>query len=170
MFSILRPNMMVDAVWDIDPGELRARGIEGIILDLDNTIVDWNRNEVREEVRQWVQRTKAAGLRLCIVSNARSRSRVAGIADEIGCAWLAPAGKPSRRGLRRAMEIMGTDRQATALAGDQIFTDVAGGNRAGLFTILVRPLSGRDFAGTRIMRVLERFVLRRLRGRSEGAS
>ena len=161
---------MVDAVWDVDPAELRRRGIEGIILDLDNTIVDWNRNEVREEVRRWVQRAKAAGLRLCIASNARRRSRVAGIADEIGCTWLAPAGKPSRRGLRRVMDMMGTTRETTALAGDQIFTDVAGGNRAGLFTILVRPLSGRDFAGTRIMRVFEWFVLRWLRARNQGAS
>jgi hypothetical protein len=101
---------------------------------------------------------------VCIASNARSKTRVSAIADEIGAQWLAPAGKPSRRGLRRAMELLGTEATTTALVGDQLFTDVMGGNRAGLFTILVRPLSGRDFPPTKIMRLLEWFVLRRLRG------
>jgi len=163
MFSALRPDMMADAIWEIDPDELRRRGIEGLILDLDNTIVDWNRSEVREEVRRWAERARAAGLRLCIASNARGKGRVSAIADQVGCSWLAPAGKPSRRGLRRVMEMLGTTPNSTALIGDQVFTDVMGGNRLGLFTILVRPLSGRDFPATRIMRIIEWFVLRRLR-------
>jgi len=167
MLKLLRPDMLADAIWEIDLAELRQRGIEGVILDLDNTIVDWNRSEVREEVRRWAGRARQAGLRLCIASNARGRARVAAIAEEIGATWLAPAGKPSRRGLRRAMAMLGTIPDATAVVGDQVFTDVMGGNRLGLFTILVRPLSGRDFAGTRIMRIFEWFVMRWLRRGSE---
>jgi hypothetical protein len=169
MLELLRPDMMVTAIWEINPEKLRQGGIAGVILDLDNTIVDWNRSRVREEVRCWAERARQAGLGLCIASNARGRVRVAAIAEEIGATWLAPAGKPSRRGLRRALEMLGTTVESTALVGDQIFTDVMGGNRLGLFTILVRPLSGRDFPATRIMRILEWFVLRRLhRGSEEG--
>ena len=164
MLDLLRPDMMVEAIWDIDVERLRQRGIEGLIVDLDNTIVDWNRNHVREDVRRWLRAAQRAGLRVCIASNARSQVRVSAIAQEIGAQWLAPAGKPSRRGLRRALEMLDTRPQTTALVGDQLFTDVMGGNRAGLFTILVRPLSGRDFPPTKIMRLLEWFVLRRLRG------
>jgi len=167
MLELLRPDMMVTAIWEIAPQDLRERGIAGVIMDLDNTIVDWNRSRVREEVRRWAGRAREAGLGLCIASNARGRARVAAIAEEIGAAWLAPAGKPSRRGLRQAMDMLGTAASATALVGDQVFTDVVGGNRLGLFTILVRPLSGRDFPATRIMRILEWFVLRRLRKRGE---
>jgi hypothetical protein len=167
MFGSLRPDMMVAAIWDIAPEQLRARGIAGVILDLDNTIVDWNRSEVRDEVRRWAERARQADLRLCIASNARSRARVADIAERVGCSWLAPAGKPSRRGLRQAMEMLGTTPETTALVGDQVFTDVVGGNRLGLLTILVRPLSGRDFPATKIMRAIEWFVLRWLRRESE---
>ena len=163
MLDLLRPDMMATAIWEISPQQLRRRGIEGLILDLDNTIVDWNGNQVREEVRRWAERARQAGLRLCIASNARRKARVSAIAEEIGAMWLAPAGKPSRRGLRRAMEMLGTAPEGTALIGDQLFTDVVGGNRLGLFTILVRPLSGRDFPLTKIMRMLEWLVLRRLR-------
>jgi len=167
MFDSLRPDMMVDAIWDIAPEQLRARGIAGVILDLDNTIVDWSRSEVREEVRRWAELAQQAGLRLCIASNARGKARVADIAERVGCSWLAPAGKPSRGGLRRVMEMLGTTPQTTALVGDQVFTDIVGGNRLGLFTILVRPLSRRDFPATKIMRIIEWFVLRWLRRESE---
>ncbi|HUT75212.1 MAG TPA: YqeG family HAD IIIA-type phosphatase [Armatimonadota bacterium] len=166
MLKLLRPDMMVEAIWDISVEQLRKLGIAGLIVDLDNTIVDWNRDEVREEVASWMERARAAGIGVCIASNARGKARVCGIAERIGALWLAPAGKPSRRGLRRALEMLGTEVATTALVGDQLFTDVMGGNRLGLFTILVRPLSRRDFPATKIMRVLERVVLWRLR-RSE---
>ncbi|UCH34232.1 MAG: YqeG family HAD IIIA-type phosphatase [Armatimonadota bacterium] len=164
MLDLLRPDMMAEAIWEIPLDELRGRGIEGLIVDLDNTIVDWNRNRVRQEVQRWLQKASGMGMRVCIASNARSKARVSAIADEVGALWLAPAGKPSRRGLRQAMAMLGVTPDAAALVGDQLFTDVMGGNRLGLFTILVRPLSGRDFPATRIMRILEWFVLRRLRG------
>jgi len=163
MLDTLRPDMMAGAIWEIDLERLRERGIEGLIVDLDNTIVDWNRRSIRDEVRGWLERARRMGLRVCIASNARSKARVSGIADEVGALWLAPVGKPSRRGLRRAMHLLGTAPSTTALIGDQLFTDVMGGNRLGLLTILVRPLSGRDFPATRIVRILEWLALRYLR-------
>jgi len=163
MLKLLRPDMTADAVWDISVEQLRQRGIQALIVDLDNTIVDWNRSRMRAEVQGWLQGAQRAGMRVCIASNARSKARVAAIAAEVGCAWLAPAGKPSGRGLRRALEMMGTEPRTTALVGDQLFTDVMGGNRVGLFTILVRPLSRRDFPATKLMRLVEWFLLRRLR-------
>ncbi len=163
MVNLLRPDMMADAIWDISVEQLRKLGIEALIVDLDNTIVDWNRSHMRAEVQGWLERAQRMGMRVCIASNARGKARVAAIAAEVGCAWLAPAGKPSRRGLRRALEMLGTQPRTTALVGDQLFTDVMGGNRLGLFTILVRPLSGRDFPATKLTRLVEWFLLRWLR-------
>lgn len=52
---------------------------------------------------------------------------------------MADGKKPGTDGMRRAAEKLGGLRpEETAVIGDQIFTDVRGGNRFGALTILVR--------------------------------
>ena len=155
---MLRPNLRAERVWDVDPKMLRARGIRGLVLDLDNTIVDWNRWELRDQVKQWAQEARRAGMRCCITSNTRGVDRIKAVADQMGAQWMANAGKPRRRACLRAMELMGTAPPETAVIGDQIFTDVLAGNRLGLVTILVGALSRADFPGTKIARLLERML------------
>jgi len=50
-----------------------------------------------------------------------------------------------------------------AVVGDQVFTDILGGNRLGLYTILVCPLNKKEFIGTRVVRQVEKAVLNRLK-------
>lgn len=159
--ALLRPAEYHRTVHSLDPAGLRARGIAGLIVDLDGTLTGWNQREATPEVRQWLQRCAAAGLRLIIASN-NGRERVAAFADAVGVPFLANAGKPGRGAFRRAMALLRTNPEETAVVGDQVFTDVLGGNRLGLYTILVTPLSRREFFGTRLIsRPLERWVLRR---------
>lgn len=153
---------MVDAIWSVALEGLRARGIRGVIVDLDNTLVAWNRYQVPREVVDWARRAGEQGIQLCICSNTRQIERVQEVADRIGAIYVALAGKPTSRGFRRAMRMMGTSPRTTALIGDQIFTDIMGGNRLGLTTILVKPLSRRDFLATKFSRLLEWLVLKRI--------
>jgi len=155
----LRPASKVPSVYDIDLAALRARGIRGMILDLDNTIVPWGAREAGPALPVWIADVRQAGLRLCIVSNNMGR-RVTGLATSLGLPLVTGALKPRRKALRRALSVMGTTPDATALVGDQLFTDILGGNRLGLHTILVRPQSPREFPLTRVVRVLERALLR----------
>jgi HAD superfamily phosphatase (TIGR01668 family) len=157
----LRPRLTVSSIYDLDLEGLWQRGIRGMILDLDNTLVPWGYAEVGEELRAWVGRARARGFRLCLSANARA-GRVGEIASRLGIPGIANAGKPRRRAFRRAMEIMGTTPAQTAMVGDQVFTDVLGGNRMGLLTILVTPLGVREFFWTRLVRWPERLVLRAL--------
>jgi uncharacterized protein len=159
----LRPAAQVPTIYDIDLAALRARGIRGVILDLDNTIVPWGAREVGLRLPTWIAEARAADLRLCIVSNNRG-SRVTAIADRLGLPVVTWALKPRRRAIRRALVVMGTTPDATALVGDQVFTDILGGNRLGLHTILVRPQSQREFILTRLVRLLERLLGHRARG------
>jgi len=97
-----------------------------------------------------------------LVSNSRSR-RVRIIAEQLNLPAVVRAGKPALSAFRKGMKILGTKPEETVLVGDQIFTDVLGGNLAGVYTILVNPLPGKDFVGTRLItRPLERLVLARL--------
>lgn len=159
MLRWLRPAERVPTVFDIDLSALRARGIRGIILDLDNTIVPWGAREASPQLVRWIAGARAMGFGLCIASN-NVGSRVTKIAAALGLPVVTGALKPRRTALRRALAATGTTPQETALVGDQLLTDILGGNRLGLHTILVRPQGRREFLGTRVARMVERVLLR----------
>jgi HAD superfamily phosphatase (TIGR01668 family) len=163
MLSQFRPAELAPSVFGIDLNALWERGLRGIVLDVDNTLCAWQRGEERvpEAVAAWVEQAKAKGFRLCIISNGRP-ARVAAVAGQIGLPFVASARKPCRNGFCRALALLGTEPAATAMIGDQLLTDVCGGNRMGLHTILVAALSQREFAGTKLSRLVERLIRRRL--------
>lgn len=157
--ATLRPGEYRESIFKIDLERLRQRGIRAIMLDLDNTLVQWNHPEPPAGLVVWLERVKAAGFSVCIVSN-NSGTRVSQFAGKVGIPFIAKAGKPRRKGFRAAMALLGVTPAQTAVVGDQIFTDVLGGNRAGAHTILVVPLDPREFIGTRLVRTVERLILR----------
>ncbi len=161
-FSFLYPRIYVDSILDIPLKQLQKLNINAFILDLDNTVTEWNSNEIKEEVSQWFTMIKQEGFKACILSN-NGEQRVLAVAQSLDIPYVYRAQKPRRGGYYRAMSIMEAGPQETAVIGDQIFTDIWGGNRAGLFTILVKPIARREFMGTKISRSMEFFVLRRLR-------
>lgn len=158
MFSALVPTWYVESIYDLDPDRLWDLGIRGIITDLDNTLVAWNAPDPDERLLDWVRRVRERGIGVCIASN-NGHLRVEAFARHLEVPFLAKVRKPLRRGLRAAMERLGTDTAGTALLGDQVFTDVLGGNRLGLRTILVHPIGRREFFGTRVVRRFEGLVL-----------
>jgi len=158
----LFPNIFVDTILDVPLEELSSRGIKAFIIDLDNTTTHWNSNQLTPEVIEWFTRLKEQGLKACFLSN-NGEERVLGVAGILGIPYVFRAQKPRRGGYRRAMQVMGTTVADTAVIGDQIYTDILGGNRTGLFTILVKPIHTREFMGTKISRMFEGPVLWRIR-------
>ncbi len=141
---------------------LEKEGIRGIIFDLDNTLVPWNDWTVCPEIKEWMGQVKEAGFSSCIVSNNNSR-RGKELSEVFDLPAFWKAVKPRRRSFRKALELMALEPSQTAVIGDQVFTDILGGNRMGLYTILVHPLSRREFLGTVYVRKVERVVLYGLR-------
>lgn len=164
MLEKLCPRGQIESVFSLDPNFLRDEGIKGIILDLDNTIVEWGSDEIGRDLRAWVERFTAAGFKLCIVSNALPH-RVASVAKKLGLPGVSQGTKPFKTPFRRALEILGTEPEETAVIGDQLFTDILGGNRMDLYTIWTPPLSETEFLSTRAVRRLERMVVKRFRKR-----
>ncbi|MGB9903152.1 MAG: YqeG family HAD IIIA-type phosphatase [Desulfotomaculales bacterium] len=165
LLDLLTPSLCVPSVPEIDLARLRSRGICGLLLDLDNTIIRRDHTLFAGEVVYWVERAKREGFKLGIVSNNRLE-RVRLLARELGLPAVGRAVKPFPAPFRQAMAMLGTVPGQSAIVGDQLFTDILGGNLLGLYTILVPPLPGGDFWGTRIFnRQLEKFVLRLVKGR-----
>ena len=160
MWNLLRPRIVCQTVWDVDVEGLKDKGIKTVLVDLDNTLVEWRKYQCTPQIEAWVNRVKQAGLDVCIVSNSRCCAEVADFATRLGIRAVTRAGKPRRAGFRKALSMIACDPCHTAVIGDQVFTDVLGGNRMGCYTVLVRPLATREFFGTKLVRVIESMILR----------
>jgi HAD superfamily phosphatase (TIGR01668 family) len=113
-------------------------------------------------VREWVKKVQAAGMKVTIVSN-NNEKRVKIFAAPEKMVFIHSAKKPMRRSFRLACKDMNVKPSETVVVGDQIFTDVLGGNRAGIQTILVVPVASTDGLATRLNRRVERIVLNWMR-------
>lgn len=152
--SNLKPSLAVSSLADIDLKRLWDEGKRGIVLDLDNTIAPWQQNSLTDQARDFIKKALNLGYRICLISNA-SRTRTGMIAGRYGIPFVAPAFKPLKRPFLLAMEKMGLTKDQIIVVGDQLFTDVWGGNRANFYTILTPPLDRKEFLWTRIMRIAE---------------
>lgn len=156
----LKPDLYLNSVYELDTIALKAKGIKAIIVDIDNTLVSWDAKVPDEKVNDLVCKLSAEGYKICILSN-NTRKRVEEFNKCLNLPAIHEAIKPSKAAFRRAMKLMGTDYSNTAVIGDQLFTDVLGGNRLGLYTVLVSPISDKEFAWTRFVRMIEKAVLKR---------
>lgn len=163
LLKLLCPRMIIERVQDIDLDALHAQGFRGIMFDLDNTLVSWRRWSVTSDVMQWLARARELGFNMCILSNCMLRRRVQRFSRMTGIPALPKASKPRKKSFQQALQLLGTAVEETTVIGDQVFTDVLGGNRMGLYTILVLPVDRREFYVTILQRTAEKIVLFRLR-------
>lgn len=156
--SLLTPDRYYTSVEAVDLSDLRACGIRAMLLDLDNTLMARFTGEIRDGVHGWIGRARGEGFGLCLVSN-NWHARVHAAADELGIPLVARAVKPLPFAFTRGMRQLGVQAGETAVVGDQIFTDVLGGNLAGATTVLVQPLSRRDLPHTLLLRLIEARIM-----------
>lgn len=137
MFQNFYPNKLISSVYDLDWEELS--GIyRGVIFDVDNTLVPHGAAADEAAVRLFA-RIHGLGMKTMLVSN-NGEERVKPFAQQVQTDYIYKAGKPKVAGYNKAIEKMGTDPQHTLFIGDQIFTDVWGANRAGIYTMLTEPI------------------------------
>ena len=157
--SIFRASRYVSSVDLIDIDALRAEGVRCLLLDRDNTLVPRSTSTPPPEVSAWLQRARDAGIATCMVSNNFHTREVCASAEELGCEVVHHAMKPLPIAVNIALQNVGVPREQAVLVGDQLFTDMAAGNLAGVRTILVRPQSQSDLWYTNIFRIAESVLL-----------
>ena len=154
----LRPDRFVSRVDALDPLDIVDRGIEGVLIDLDNTLKPRDRDDVPVELGAWVTSLKDAGLKVCLLSN-NWHETVSGVAKGLGIAYVSKAVKPLPFSYLIGMRRMGTNRRNTLMIGDQIFTDVLGARLLGMPVWAVPPLAEHDLAHTLFLRKVERALV-----------
>lgn len=158
MLEKLLPNEFVDSVFDIDVQELVDRNVKAIITDLDNTLVEWHRPLATPEIEEWLIKMTQAGIQVTVVSNNR-QNRVQAFCEPLGINFIWSARKPTNQAFHKAVKDMNVSISETVVIGDQLFTDVLGGNLLGFHTILVVPVAKSDGFFTRFNRKLEKVAL-----------
>ena len=137
----LAPRRLVNSIYDLDPQALRASGVSLVLADLDNTLAPYEEALPSPALRQWKEALEQNGITLFVVSNSRKSRRCPDFCQALGIPYVRHAGKPGTKGFREALERTGISAEQALMVGDQIFTDIWGANRAGIWTILVHPIA-----------------------------
>lgn len=158
MLKQFLPDQHVKSIFEITPESLIEKGIKGIITDLDNTLVEWDRPSATPRLIEWFETMRQQNILVTIVSN-NNEERVKFFADPLVTPYIYRAKKPMTKAFNKAVADMGLKKNETVVIGDQLLTDVLGGNRGGFHTILVVPVAQTDGLATRFNRAIERRLL-----------
>lgn len=151
------PDIYLDSAYEIDFEALYRNGYRGVIFDIDNTLVPHGAPADARSVALF-DRLRRIGFESMLLSN-NKEPRVKMFNDAVHSRYIYKAGKPSAANYRRAMEIMNTAADTTVFVGDQLFTDIWGAKKAGILSILVRPIHPREEIQIVLKRRLEWIVL-----------
>ena len=157
---LLYPKIYIENVTKIDLDFLNKNNIKGLILDVDNTLIDYNKKPV-EGLEKWCEDLKKNNIKLCILSNSNKKEKVRNIATKLDIPFIYFAKKPLKTGFKKAKKILDLENENIGVVGDQLATDVLGANRCKMFAILVKPISEKDIWITKLKRPIENFIIHR---------
>lgn len=157
---LLYPKIYIDSIKQISYEFLQENDIHAIILDMDNTLIDFDLKLV-DGAKNWCDNLKQKGIKFLIVSNSNKKDKIEKISKELDIEYILFAMKPLKKGFKKAINKLQEKPENIAAVGDQIFTDVIGANRSKMFSILVKPLGKKDIWITVIKRPIENFILKK---------
>ncbi len=155
---MFKPTYVFDKVGEITPEFLHKKQINGLLLDLDNTLTTHNNPVPPQSSLDWLDKMRAAGIKLMIVSNNHA-PRVTPFAEQLGLDFVSEGKKPLTFGYTRAIKRLGLEKRNVAAVGDQIFTDVLGSNLKGIRSIFVFPIEPETSLPFRFKRAIEKAFL-----------
>lgn len=155
------PKMYKKDIFDIDYDVLKNRGIKCIIFDLDNTIAIFDEKQISSKTKELLNKLKN-DFRIVIMTNNFKR-RIAWLCKDLDVDFISFALKPSSKGFRKVKQKFSYLKEEMCVVGDQLITDVLGGNNFDIMTILVDPISKRDLSVTKINRILENKIFDNLK-------
>lgn len=151
---LFKPDFWLKNVLSIDKQFLNRNRIDGLVLDLDNTLSMHGSPAAENGIFEWLEEMRSLGIKLVVASN-NTEKRVRPLAEKLGVPFVSFACKPLCFGINKAIKLTGLSRKKICLVGDQIFTDVLGGNSCGVRTILVEPFHLEDTLTFKLKRKAE---------------
>lgn len=159
---MFKPDIKLDRITDITPDILNKYGIRSLILDVDNTLSTHHGQVLTDGLTAWLFKMRSKGIKMTVLSNSRAK-RLEPFAKKIGLDYISLGLKPLPFGYWRALKKLGSKRKNTAIVGDQIFTDVLGGNLVGVKTVLLTPIKPETSLRFRMKRKVEARLIKWLK-------
>ena len=156
---MLRPDFYFQSVFHIPYKALLRRNIKGLIFDLDNTLTPFHEKLPPAKIIRLMNKLQELGFEVCLLTN-NTTTRLNNFNGDMKLKGIANGLKPFTRGITKAMALMGTTKEETVIIGDQLLSDIWGGKNAGILTILVAPITEKDFFFVKFKRHIERLMLR----------
>ena len=163
---LIYPDEYFNKIEEITIEYLQKNKIKALILDMDNTLINY-KEEMPEDISKWAKDLQGQGVKLIIASNSNKKKKVEKISKLLKVKYISFAKKPLKSGLMRAKNILEEEVNNIAVVGDQIFTDVIGGNRCKMYTILVDSIEEKDFWYTAWKRPIENKIKEKIRKRTK---
>lgn len=157
MLQRFYPDRYMRSAYEVDYESYYNAGYRGIIFDIDNTLVEHGAPADERSICL-INNLKQFGFKIMLLSN-NKEPRVKMFNDAVHVSYIYKAGKPGKKGYMEAMKQLGTDRNTTLFIGDQLFTDVWGARKAGIFSILTQPIDKKEEIQIVLKRYLEKIVL-----------
>ena len=158
LYTKMYPKAYFNNIKDVSIEFLQSHNIKGLLIDVDNTLIDYNKN-VLFGVKEWVDNMNNEGIKLCILSNTNNKRKVENVSRYLEIPFIYFAIKPLKFGFKKGMNKLKLPNKNIAVIGDQLLTDVLGANRAGMYSILVKPINEKDILITKIKRPLEKKIM-----------
>lgn len=152
---LFKPDVKLHGITDITVELLKNHDIKALLLDVDNTMSTHHGTILTEGLMEWIDKMQQSGIKLMVLSNSK-RFRIQPFAARIGLPFISLGCKPLPTGYLRGVKALGEKRNNVAIVGDQIFTDILGGNAVGVKTILLTPIKPEDGWSFKIRRKLEK--------------
>ena len=162
----LYPKELLNKVEEITIEFIKKNNLKALILDVDNTLIDYNKNLSQEKI-EWAKNLKGQGAKLYILSNSNKKEKVEKVAKQLEIPYKLFAKKPSKKGFLEIQKELNLKPEEIGVVGDQIFTDIIGGNRCKMFTILVEPVDKKDLLITAWKRPIEEMIKNRYKKTKE---
>ncbi len=163
MFKKFYPDFRFNSIADINADFFRENKINFAVLDIDNTLVSYKTERADALAREFLDMLSENGIKYAFASN-NHKKRVELFAKDFDAHFVSRALKPFAVGVKQAMQRMGAKKEETVLIGDQVFTDIYAGKRAGIKTIMVNPIDAKETPFFRVKRYFERIVLKNYKG------
>ena len=156
------PDMYQKSIYAIDYKKLKSRGIKCLLFDLDNTIAPIKMKTPSDKIKELFSNLKEMGFKLIIFSNS-PKSRLKPFKEELNVDCSASSRKPNPKKFLQILDIYKFGVSEVAIIGDEILTDIVGGNKIGITTILVNPIGKKDIKLARLRRIWEKRIMKKLR-------
>lgn len=161
MIELYKPDMYKKDIYSIDYKKLKSFGIKCILFDLDNTLVPYYRVRPMRKTKDFIENLKELGFKIILFSNS-TKKRLIPFKDILELDCSASSHKPFSKKFKKVLKEYKYSESEVAMIGDQIPMDIYGGNRVGIFTVLVNPISSREPIWTKCNRIYEKHIIKKM--------